>query len=71
MTKKHFLALAKVLAASQPDLSPFAFEQLLLNISSFLEENFPPFRRQAFFDAVKSNVPKRTVTTLERNGNGN
>ena len=65
MTKKHFLALARALSPSAKDMSPFAFEQLLLNISSCLEENFPAFRRQAFFDAVKVNTPKRAVATLE------
>ena len=65
MTKKHFLALARALAPSASDMTPFAFEQLLLNVSLCLEENFPAFRRQVFFDAVKVNTPKRTVTTLE------
>jgi hypothetical protein len=65
MTKKHFLALARALSLSAKDMTPFAFEQLLLNVSSSLEGNFPAFRRQAFFDAVKVNTPKRAVTTLE------
>jgi hypothetical protein len=65
MTKKHFLALARALAPSASSMTPFAFEQMLYTVSAMLEENFPAFRRQAFFDAVKVNTPKRAVTTLE------
>lgn len=66
MTKKHFLALARALAPSESAMTPFAFEQLLYTVAAMLEENFPAFRRQAFFDAVKVNSPKRAVSTLEQ-----
>jgi len=54
MTKKHFIALAKVLAQTQGKLSLADFEQLIEAVAKVCASASPAFNFTAFYAAVKA-----------------
>lgn len=56
MSRKHFIALAATLRASQPDMPPDAYARLVAAMASLCKAQSSTFNRQKFIDACFSEI---------------